>query len=132
MRKYALIIGLLLMAAVYVSAQQVLPLYTDSIPNNIGVLPEADKPTITAYLPAKEKATGTGVIIFPGGAYQFLATKTEGTPTAEAFVQKGIAAFVVKYRLPKDVTMRDKSMGPLMDAQQAMRMVRMQAKEWNL
>lgn len=115
-----------------VVAQQVLPLYTDSIPNNTGVLPEADKPTITAYLPAKEKATGTAIIIFPGGAYGFLATATEGTPIAEAFVQKGIAAFVVKYRLPKDATMRNKSMGPLMDAQQAIKLVRDRAAEWNI
>src|SRR5687768_9370721 len=110
-------------------AQQVFPLYTDSITNSIGVLSEADKPTITAYLPPKEKASGTAVIIFPGGAYGFLATSTEGTPIAEAFLQKGIAAFVVKYRLPKDATMRNKSMGPLMDAQQAMKLVRDRAAE---
>ena len=113
-------------------AQQVLPLYTDSIPNSTTFLPEADKPTITAYLPPKEKANGTSIIIFPGGAYQFLATSTEGTPIAEAFVQKGIAAFVVKYRLPNDATMRNKSMGPLMDAQQAIKLVRDKAAEWNI
>ena len=113
-------------------AQQVLPLYTDSIPNSTAVLSETDKPTITAYLPPKEKATGTAIVIFPGGAYQFLATQTEGTPIAEAFMQKGIAAFVVKYRLPKDATMRNKSMGPLMDAQQAMKLVRDKASEWNI
>jgi acetyl esterase/lipase len=113
-------------------AQQVLPLYTDSIPNSTTVLSETDKPTITAYLPPKEKTTGTAIIIFPGGAYGFLATSTEGKPIAEAFVQKGIAAFVVKYRLPKDATMRNKSMGPLMDAQQAIKLVRDNAAEWNI
>ncbi len=63
-----------------------------------------EEPTITAYIPSKEKANGTAVVIFPGGAYAFLATDTEGTPIAEAFMQKGIAAFVVKYRLPNDRT----------------------------
>lgn len=115
-----------------VFAQQVFPLYSDSIPNSIGILPEADKPTIIAYLPPKDKANGTAIIIFPGGAYQFLATPTEGTPIAEAFVKKGIAAFVVKYRLPNDATMRNRSMGPLMDAQQAMKLVRDRAVEWNI
>lgn len=122
----------LLWISIITQAQQVIPLYTDSIPNATIVLSEAEKPTITAYLPPKEKATGAGIIIFPGGAYQFLATSTEGTPIAEAFVQKGIAAFVVKYRLPKDATMRNKSMGPLMDAQQAIKLVRMRAGEWQL
>lgn len=113
-------------------AQQVMSLYPDSIPNSIGALSEAEKPTITAYLPVKDKATGTAVIIFPGGAYQFLATETEGTPIAKAFLEKGIASFVVKYRLPKDATMRDKSMGPLMDGQQAIKLIKMRSKDWRL
>lgn len=113
-------------------AQLTIPLYTDTIPNSIGLFDDRDIPTLTVYLPSKEKATGTGVIIFPGGGYGFLATATEGTPIAEAFVQKGVAAFVVKYRLPNETTMRDKSLGPLMDAQQAIKIVRDKAKEYNI
>lgn len=113
-------------------AQQVLPLYLDSIPNNVGMSARGEEPTITAYIPSKEKANGTAVVIFPGGAYAFLATDTEGTPIAEAFMQKGIAAFVVKYRLPNDRSMRDKSMGPLMDAQEALKLVKMRSKDWNV
>lgn len=113
-------------------AQQVLPLYRDSIPNSVGILSESDKPTLTVYQPSKEKENGTAVIIFPGGGYGFLATSTEGTPIAEAFAAKGITAFVVKYRLPKDATMRDKATAPLMDAQQAIKFVRDMAKEYNI
>lgn len=121
-----------LFAALNIHGQEVLPLYQDSIPNSISTIAETDKPTLTIYLPPKERQNGTAVIIFPGGAYGFLATSTEGTPIAQAFAEKGVTAFVVKYRLPKDATMRDKSMAPLMDAQQAIKYVRMHAKEYYL
>ncbi len=117
---------------VRISAQQVIPLYNDSIPNSIGTIQEADKPTITVYKPTRDKTNGTAIIIFPGGAYGFLATDTEGTPIAKAFAERGIIAFVVKYRLPKDETMRDKSMGPLMDAQQTIKYVRTHAGEYGI
>lgn len=84
-------------------------------------------PTITAYLPEGKDADKTAVIIFPGGAYQFLAYMEEGTKIARAFARHGICAFVVKYRLPSDVIMKDKSIGPLQDAQQAIKDVRMSA-----
>jgi acetyl esterase/lipase len=113
-------------------AQQVLLLYPDSIPNSTVKLSKDEQPTLEIYLPVKEKANGTAVIIFPGGAYAFLAYAEEGTTIAKAFAEKGIAAFVVKYRLPKNETMRDKSLSPLMDAQQAIKMVRSKAMEWNL
>lgn len=113
-------------------AQHVIPLYADSIPNSIGIIPRETVPTITSYLPDPVKSTGAGIIIFPGGAYAFLATETEGTPIAEAFVQRGIAAFVVKYRLPNDIEMRNKAIGPMQDAEQAIRMVRMNAKKWGI
>lgn len=132
MRKLYCLSTMLLTLASNLAAQQVLPLYTDSIPNNVGVRPKEEEPTLTAYIPPADKATGTAVVIFPGGAYYFLATKTEGTAIAEAFVKKGIAAFVVKYRLPKDSVMRDKSMVPLMDAQEAIKLVKLRSKEWHI
>jgi len=132
MKKGFFFIASLLLFASELYSQVVLPLYKDSIPNSIGSTSVEDAPTITVYLPREEKRNGTAVIIFPGGAYQFLATPTEGTPVAEAFAQEGITAFVVKYRLPDDATMRDKSLGPLQDAQQAMLTVRKRAREWHL
>lgn len=128
--KLSLVFILLVMKAVAV-AQQVIPLYPDSIPNNTVSLNANDKPTLEIYLPA-QRGTGTSVIIFPGGAYAFLAYQEEGTAIAKAFAEKGITAFVVKYRLPDNRTMLDKSYGPLMDAQQAVKMVRSKAADWNI
>jgi acetyl esterase/lipase len=118
-----------------VSAQTTYPLFgNDPIPNSIDVPDEENsetdqngilriskvtKPTLTAYLPAKENATGQAVIICPGGGYRILAASHEGSDVAEEFVKKGIAAFVLKYRLPNGETMIDKTIGPLQDAQQA-------------
>jgi acetyl esterase/lipase len=56
----------------------------------------------------------------------------EGTQTAKALQDHGVTAIVVKYRLPSDLTMKDKSIGPLQDAQQALRVVRQHAKEWDI
>jgi acetyl esterase/lipase len=122
----------LLLICYSASAQQVLPLYPDSIPNCKVSLKDTEKPTLTVYLPPADKATGTAVIIFPGGGYGTIVTHTEGTPIAQAFIKEGIAAIVVKYRLPDAGKMRDKSMGPLMDAQQAMKVVRSKASTWNI
>ncbi len=63
------------------------------------------EPSLTAYLPAKDKATGTAVIICPGGGYGILAMGHEGYAVAEEFNKLGVAAFVLKYRLPNDETM---------------------------
>lgn len=113
-------------------AQEVLPLYKDSIPDSKGSISQEDVPTLTIYLPAKEKSLRAAVLVIPGGGYGFLATSTEGTPIAQAFVQRGVAAFVLKYRLPSDQTMRDKSFGPLMDAQQALKTIRENCHQWNI
>jgi acetyl esterase/lipase len=89
-------------------------------------------PVIQVYLPARAKATGAGIVIFPGGGYAGLTFDFEGTQQANYFVDHGIAAFVVKYRIPDDRTMVDKSLGPLEDAQQAMRYARRHAADLNL
>jgi acetyl esterase/lipase len=93
---------------------------------------KVSRPVIQVYLPAKVKATGASVVIFPGGSYAGLSFDYEGTQQARFFIDHGIAAFVVKYRIPSDQTMIDKSLGPLQDAQQAMRFARRHAAEWNL
>ncbi|HYM93887.1 MAG TPA: alpha/beta hydrolase [Chitinophagaceae bacterium] len=87
-------------------------------------------PTLTKFTPAK--ANGISVIICPGGGYVRLAIDHEGVEVARAFNEFGITAFVLKYRLPSDSIMVDKTIGPLQDAQQAIRMVRKQAAAWGL
>ena len=78
-----------------------------------------DRPTLTVYLPPKEKATGAAVIICPGGGYFILAASHEGHDVAKKFNEMGVAAFVLKYRIPDDLTMVNKEIGPLQDAQRA-------------
>nr|WP_233173765.1 alpha/beta hydrolase [Pedobacter sp. ASV19] len=132
MKTKILTLMLFLMAGYTAVAQQVLPLYPDSIPGSTVKLSKEDAPTLTLYLPIKEKATGTAVLVIPGGGYGFLAFEEEGIAIGKAFAEKGISAFVLKYRLPKKEAMRDKSFGPLMDAQQAMKMIRSNAANWNV
>lgn len=87
-------------------------------------------PTLKKYTPAKPN--GVSVIICPGGGYERLSIDHEGEEVAKALNKVGITGFVLKYRLPNDSIMEDKTTGPLQDAQQAIRMVRQQAKAWSL
>lgn len=132
MKSTLLIFALILVIPTTLHAQEVIPLYKESIPGSTTKLTLDQQPTIEVYLPKADKTTRAAVLIFPGGAYAFLAYNEEGTVIARAFADKGIAAFVVKYRLPTKETMRDKSFGPLMDAQQAIKTVRSKAVDWNL
>lgn len=88
--------------------------------------------TITVFLADQEKFNGTSVIICPGGGYGHLAINKEGYKVAKWFNSLGISAFVLKYRLPSDLTMKDKTIGPLQDAQEAVRVVRRNANKWHL
>ena len=87
-------------------------------------------PTLTKYTPAKPN--GISVIICPGGGYGRLAIDHEGVEVAKALNEQGVTAFVLKYRLPNDTIMVDKTIGPLQDAQQAIRTIRKQAAAWGL
>jgi acetyl esterase/lipase len=123
-------------------AQKVMDLYAGAIPNSIqgadnatlreGVATRVSRPTLTIFLPVKEKATGTAVVICPGGGYGALMMQKEGFNIASYFQEHGVAAFVLKYRLPDSAIMPDKSIGPLQDAQQAIKLVRDHAREWGI
>jgi len=125
-----------------VNAQEIIELYKDSIPNskksekketfNGGIFRGVTKPTLEIYLPEKEKATGTAVIICPGGSYAVLVYQGEGITTAKELMKNGIACFILKYRLPDDSIIRDKNIGPLQDAQQAIKVVRENAAKWGI
>ncbi len=89
-------------------------------------------PEIAVYLPAGRHATGDAVIICPGGGYHVLAYDWEGVDIASWFNSKGIAAIVLKYRLPVSNSIIVRHEAPLQDVQRAMRMVRHYADEWNI
>ncbi|MHC4532864.1 MAG: alpha/beta hydrolase [Planctomycetota bacterium] len=92
---------------------------------------DGDKPTLTIYLPAKEKATGAAVVICPGGGYGHLAMDHEGHQIAQWLNSFGVAGFILQYRHSK----RGAGYGhpaPLQDVQRAVRTVRSRAKEWKV
>ncbi len=89
-------------------------------------------PDIEVYLPSTQNATGDAVIICPGGGYRILAYDWEGSDIAKFFNSKGIAAIVLKYRLPASESNIEPHKSPLLDAQRAMRLVRFHASEWNI
>ena len=89
---------------------------------------ELDKPTLSIYLADPAKASGTGVVVCPGGGYGALAMDHEGKQIAEYLNNLGIAAFVLKYRLGP----RYRHPAPLDDAQRAIRTVRHRAKEFGV
>jgi acetyl esterase/lipase len=139
----------LLFFTVNAAAQQIFPLYPEGkIPNSKTVKDTEEHkadvlvdslafnvsvPTLTAFIPKSVVAGGnTAVIICPGGGYHVLLTKREGSDAARAFNRLGIAAIVLKYRLPNDRTMIDKSIGPLQDVQQAIKTVRENARKWGI
>jgi len=89
-------------------------------------------PQIEVYIPNKRSATGQAVIICPGGGYRILAYDWEGTDIAKFLNAKGITAFVLKYRLPDSLSSTAPEQVPLIDAKQAIRIVRARAAEWNI
>jgi acetyl esterase/lipase len=90
-------------------------------------------PSITIYLPPKEKATGAAVIIFPGGGHRLLVFNAEGRDPARFLNSIGVAAFIVKYRLfREDSNLYSLGKEVRQDAYRAMRLVRSRASEWNL
>lgn len=80
-------------------------------------------PELLVYYP-KKKSNGIAVLICPGGGYGLVSMKNEGYSIAEELNKKGITAFILKYRLPSDEIMVDKTIGPLQDAQQAIKLIR--------
>jgi len=97
-------------------------------------------PTLTAYLPEKSKATGTGIVVAPGGGCIALAMDHEGIQVAEWLQQRGIAAFVLKYRIkekqgdgiPPGMDFDEACKYGIADGIQAMKLVRQHAAEWGV
>ncbi len=107
----------------------------EEITNNGGILRIAGvtEPTISVYLPKdKSKASGASVLICPGGGYAILAAGHEGSDLAEWFNDRGVAAFVLKYRLPNEKAMNNQHQVPLLDAKQGMHIIRQNAAKWGI
>lgn len=126
-------------------AQELIPLWPEKTPNSRSTSEEevvnkgdiiwiekVQSPSLEIYLPAKNNATGRAVVICPGGGYMGLAYDWEGTDIARWFNSKGIAAFVLKYRMPQAQSVVISHKAPLQDAQRAMKIVRSNAALWNV
>ncbi len=147
-RPLSLSLSLSLYAAA-LAAQPVLPLWRDGAPGSEARRHEPEKidgdkvsnihhPSLTVYLPPADQATGTAVIVIPGGGHRFLVMNHEGYNVAQWLVQRGIAAFILKHRLGKDASAPE-GQSPyqwdvhgLADGQRALRLIRSRAAEWKI
>ena len=116
-----------LLAAASVSAERdkEIILWPNGAPTSNGVATDTAK--VYVSLPNAKRATGRCIVICPGGGYSHLAMNHEGRDWAPFFNNMGIATVVLKYRMPHGV-----HQVPLEDAEEAMRLVRRNAKAWNI
>jgi acetyl esterase/lipase len=136
---YPIVLFLLSFSAI--NAQEIINLYSSEIPNSKpseikesgeGMYRDVTNPTLEYFKPNPEKANGTAIILVPGGGYSVVVYQGEGVGNAKSLAEQGIAAFVLKYRLPDDDIMEDRKIGPLQDAQQAIKLVRENAEKWGI
>ena len=92
------------------------------------------RPTITIYRPAKDKDTGTAMLICPGGGYWNLYWQLEGEEVAAWLNSLGVTGIILKYRVPRrpDEPKGEPARRPLQDAQRAVSLVRSKAEEWGI
>jgi acetyl esterase/lipase len=147
MMKFSLILLFFLFILLGTSMSQTLqiPLWEGPVPNtrktdetevqekgDIFWIRKVQTPAMDVYLPAKQSATGQAVVVCPGGGYTGLAYDWEGTDIAKWLNGLGIAALVLKYRLPDSKSLLVRHEVPLQDAQRAIRLTRAHAREWNI
>ena len=120
---------LLLMSALTLQAAPLepIPLWPEGAPGALGTA-DTDIPTLTAFLPDPDKATGAAIVICPGGGYGGLAGH-EGAGYAEWLAEHGVAGIVLKYRLGSK-GYRHPAM--LNDASRALRLTRSKAADWKI
>lgn len=145
-KELIILIMIIAVQSIAVNGQEYhMPLYKNAIPDSkisgiaeiiertdIIIFRNVQVPEISVYLPAKRFTTGQCVIICPGGGYWQLSYDLEGTDIARYFNSIGVAAVVLKYRLPSKDYCIEPHKAPLMDAQRAMRLVRFNAAKWNI
>lgn len=133
--------------ATFSMAQKTIPLYkevpnskpasnykerADTMQNGVIIISKVSVPDITIFKPEHPDKSRAAVVICPGGGYGVLAYNLEGTTVAKIMNGWGVTAVVLKYRLPSDEIMKDKTIGPLQDAQKALQYIRENAAELNV
>lgn len=139
-----------MVSASFAMADKPMPIWPDTAPGETGdigpervrhpkpgvkkgvvYIADVTKPTITVHKPAKEKDTGTAVVVCPGGGYNILAWDKEGEEVCQWLNSVGVTGVLLKYRVPRRKD-RPKHEAPLQDAQRAIRIVRSKAEEWGI
>lgn len=146
MKKLLIIVLLQIIFSNSMFAQKIVPLWQENeIPNyqasdekeveregDIQFIMKVQEPTLELFLPSKPNANGMAVLICPGGGYGGVAYDWEGTDYAKWFNSLGIAAFVLKYRMPQAKSVITSYKAPIQDAQRAIRYIRFHASEFNI
>lgn len=139
-----ILVGLLPLAVLAADAPQQIPLWPDGAPGFESRKDEPERaesywvknihqPSLTVFLPPADKATGTAVVVCPGGGHRELVFNAEGREPAEYLNGLGVAAFVLKYRLAREPNSPyDLKQHPRQDAQRALRLVRTRAADWKI
>jgi len=126
-----------------IQAQEFIPLWpTGKMPNTKGMhlkdsinnerLFQVGNPGMTAFFPSIQENKQCAVIICPGGGYHHESFQISGFQLAKWFNTMGITAFVLNYRLPLSPDLVHRELGPIQDAERAMRIVRANAGKWNI
>lgn len=137
------ILFVLLIMASAVSAQEFIPLWPDGkMPNSKGLklkdsianerIFQVGTPGMYAFFPSESENKGAAVVICPGGGYERLAYVISGTQLAKWFNTIGVSAFVLNYRLPNSPDLKQREVGPLQDAQRAVKVIRLNAGKWKI
>jgi acetyl esterase/lipase len=143
MIQITLILLLFCLGAFQTSAQEFIPLWPEKkMPNTKGLavkdsianerIYKVGTPGMYAFFPSAQENKGAAVIICPGGGYERLAYIISGWQLAKWFNTMGISAFVLNYRLPNSPDLKERHLGPLQDAQRAMRLIRAHANKWGI
>ena len=125
--KHLVVLGILALICPSGFSQEKIILWPNGAPGAKGT-EEKDQPSLTAYLPSAEKATGTAIIICPGGGYGHLAVGHEGEEIGQWLNSFGVAGFVLRYRLAPNY----QHPSPMLDVQRGLRTVRARAAQWKI
>ena len=138
--------GIILMVSSALSQTQMIDIWNGKVPGSIPnpkykqIVDSAyyiklrfiSNPTLEVYPAPATKNTGAAMVICPGGGYYGISFINEGIDIARWLNGLGISAFILNYRLPDDAIMKDKSIAPLQDGQEAIRIVRRNATKWGI
>ncbi len=150
---YTLLVHLLVTVAAFADEPLVVDLWPGKVPGDMGIKGEetsriyesplvgptklitnVTKPTLTIYRPPADRNTGTAMIICPGGGYWDLFWELEGEEVAAWLNAQGMTGIILKYRCPRrpGEVKSEPPLGPQLDAQRAVRLVRSRAAEWGI